>query len=223
MYWLHLSVVRKHLQSGLQSSAESCALSWAHLRVCSLQDIYLKRCKSRAAKIIKDSSHPGNRLFFYCHLESASGAWWQKLREEELLPPGHLASKLKLVISTWLNLINSKIFTILHHPYCCYVYTLYNLFAHSSCTSLLTLLFIKSTVLHIFFIAHFLLLYCLLLFIFYLYLCLFSCVVLHILHCPLSGPDLTYISLLIKFCIIEYVMNKTLNPWILLNNELTLS
>ncbi len=30
----------------------------------SLQDIYLKRCKSRAAKIIKDSNHPGNRFFF---------------------------------------------------------------------------------------------------------------------------------------------------------------
>ncbi len=29
----------------------------------SLQGIYLKRCKSRAAKIIKDSNHPGNRLF----------------------------------------------------------------------------------------------------------------------------------------------------------------
>ncbi len=29
----------------------------------SLQDIYLKRCKSRVAKIIKDSNHPGNRLF----------------------------------------------------------------------------------------------------------------------------------------------------------------
>ncbi len=29
----------------------------------SLQDIYLKCCKSRAAKIIKDSNHSGNRLF----------------------------------------------------------------------------------------------------------------------------------------------------------------
>ncbi len=29
----------------------------------SLQGIYLKRCKSRAAKIIKDSTHPGNHLF----------------------------------------------------------------------------------------------------------------------------------------------------------------
>ncbi len=29
----------------------------------SLQDIYFKRCKSRAAKILKDSTHPGNHLF----------------------------------------------------------------------------------------------------------------------------------------------------------------
>ncbi len=29
----------------------------------SLQDIYLKCCRSRAVKIIKDSNHPGNRLF----------------------------------------------------------------------------------------------------------------------------------------------------------------
>jgi len=33
------------------------------LRVCSLQGIYFKRCKSRAAKILKDSNHPGNHLF----------------------------------------------------------------------------------------------------------------------------------------------------------------
>ncbi len=30
----------------------------------SLQNIYLKRCKSRAAKIFKDSNHPGNCFFF---------------------------------------------------------------------------------------------------------------------------------------------------------------
>ncbi len=29
----------------------------------SLQDIYFKRCKSRAAKIIKDSNHPGKKFF----------------------------------------------------------------------------------------------------------------------------------------------------------------
>ncbi len=62
--------------------------------------------------------------------------------------------------------------------------------------------------------AHLILLHILIFLIFFyfnLYLCIFSCVVLHILHCPLSGPDLTYISLLIIFCIIEYVTNKTLN------------
>ncbi len=47
----------------------------------SLQDIYLKRFKSRAAKIIKDSNHPGNVSSFYCHLARASWAWWQKLRD----------------------------------------------------------------------------------------------------------------------------------------------
>ncbi len=36
-------------------------ISWSTLP--SLQDIYLKRCRSRAAKIIKDSNHPGNHLF----------------------------------------------------------------------------------------------------------------------------------------------------------------
>ncbi len=32
---VHLSVVWTRFQSGLQSTAESCALSWAHFRVCS--------------------------------------------------------------------------------------------------------------------------------------------------------------------------------------------
>ncbi len=35
---------------------------------------------------------------------------------------------------------------------------------------------------------------------------------LHILHCPLSGPELIYISLRIIFCIIVYVTNKK-EPW----------
>ncbi len=67
---------------------------------------------------------------------------------DELLPPGHQAPKLKLglITSKWLYLIISKIFIILHHPYSCYVYTLYNRFPHSSCTFLLILLFSKFTV-----------------------------------------------------------------------------
>ncbi len=68
----------------------------------------------------------------------------------------------------------------------------------------------------------------------YIYIYIYSCVVLllynkiltlffiflfyffYSLHCPLSGPDLTYISLLIIPCIIYHVTNKeTLNlePW----------
>ncbi len=110
-----------------------------------------------------------------------------------------------------LSLCPVKIFTILHHPYCCYVYTRYNLFAHSSCTFLL-ILTIQYTVLHILFYCTFYSLFFLIIFILYLYLYIYSSVVLNFLHYPLSGPDLTYISLLIISCIIEYVTNKqTLN------------
>ncbi len=112
----------------------------------SLQDIYLKRCKSRAAKIIKDSTHPGNHLF-------------------RLLPSVHI-----LFISI-----------------------------------LFILLFIKSHILflHILLVLHFSLFYCtfysLFLFFTYIYalvLCYFY-IIFILLHCPLSGPDLIYISLLI--------------------------
>ncbi len=99
------------------------------------------------------------------------------------------------------------------------LYAQYNLFAHSSCTSLFISLFIKFSVYcftHFIFYCTFTL-FSLLLFFFYLYLYIFSCVVLHILHCPLSRPDLIYISLPIIFCIIEYVTNKeTLNLLVLL-------
>ncbi len=89
------------------------------------------------------------------------------------------------------------------------VYTRYNLFAHSSLhIPAYIIISPQYTVLHI------------LLFIFsyyyynffFTYICIYSRVVLHILHCPLSGPDLIYISLLIILCIIEYMTNKkTLN------------
>ncbi len=67
-----------------------------------------------------------------------------------------------------------------------------------SCTSCFALFFI---LLHILLFISF----------FYLYIC--SCVVLllynlYSLHCPLSGPDLIYISLLIIPCIIYHVTNK---------------
>ncbi len=89
------------------------------------------------------------------------------------------------------------------------------------CTSLLfILLFIKSHILflHILLVLHIhYTFYSLFLFFTYIYIYICSCVVLllynfYSLHCPLSGPDLIYISLLIIPCIIYYVTNKeTLN------------
>ncbi len=105
------------------------------------------------------------------------------------------------------------------------VHTRYNPFTHPSCTSLLfILLFIKSqyTVFaHLICFALFILLHILLfiyLFFTYIYalvLCYFYIILIFILlHCPLSGPDLIYLSLLIIPCIIYYVTNKeNLEPW----------
>ncbi len=153
--------------------------------------------------------------------------------EEEFLPSGHQAPKLSLITSTGLNLINWK--NINYSPSSALllcVHTRYNLFAHSSCTSLFILIFIKSTVDCI---AHFILFHCTFYFLFYfyfiwsffhiflsysyLYLYIFSCVMFHFiffifLHCPLSGPVLTYISLLIIPCMIVYVTNNK-EPWTL--------
>ncbi len=103
--------------------------------------------------------------------------------------------KLGLITSTWLNLINSKIFTIIHHPYCCYIYiyiyTLYNMFAHSSRTHLLILLFIMSPV---YCIAHFIYYTYSSLFYFFLYSCIFSCIVLQYfaLSIKRTWPDLHF-------------------------------
>ncbi len=61
----------------------------------SLQDIYLKRCKSRAAKIIKDSTHPGNHLF--CLLPSGKRfrSMMAHLRVGSPLSAGHLPQTLQ--------------------------------------------------------------------------------------------------------------------------------
>ncbi len=92
---------------------------------------------------------------------------------------------------------------------CCYVYTLYNLFAHSCLYYYL--LSIRYTVLHIIFDCTF---YSFLFIFFtsffsYLYLFKFSCVCVTY-NCTVHGADLTYISMLLIFCIIMYVMNKIL-------------
>ncbi len=60
----------------------------------------------------------------------------------------YFANKLTL---TRLNIIISKIFTLLHHTYCCYVY----IPVQPVCTSLLILLFIKSTLYCIAYFTHY--------------------------------------------------------------------
>ncbi len=103
--------------------------------------------------------------------------------------------------------------TRLHIPlvYITIYYVPYTVFAHLTCfcTSCFCTSYLTCTsCFALFFIPlHFLLFISL----FYLYIC--SCVVLvlynfYSLHCPLSGPDLIYISLLIIPCIIYYVTNK---------------
>ncbi len=73
------------------------------------------------------------------------------------------------------------------------------------------LLVFAHLVLHILFCTFFILLHIYSSFFTSIYIC--SCVVLllynfYSLHCPLSGPDLIYISLLIIPCIIYHVTNK---------------
>ncbi len=106
--------------------------------------------------------------------------WTKQGNSGEISPPhGHRVPKLKLslITSTWLHLIISKIFTILHHSYCCYVF---NLFAHSCLYYYL--LGLQYTVLHIlysYFLPH-------------LYLCIFSCVCVTIIALSMERTALTF-------------------------------
>ncbi len=101
------------------------------------------------------------------------------------------------------------------------VHTRYNPFAHPSCSYYY---FLSPSILflHILFVfAHLIVLHFLFYCTFYSYfsfftiymlLCCYFYIIFILLHCPLSGPDLIYISLLIIPCIIYYVTNKeTLN------------
>ncbi len=97
------------------------------------------------------------------------------------------------------------------------VHTRYNPFAHPSCSYYYLLspsiLFLHILLFCTFYsIAHFTLI-SLFYHIYALVLCYFYIIfIVILLHCPLSGPDLIYISLLIIPCIIYYVTNKeTLN------------
>ncbi len=110
----------------------------------SLQDIYLKRCKSRAAKILKDSTHPGNHHF--CLLPSgkrfrsmmAKTEFLKSFKASSLRPSGSLTqtqSHKHLQDCYWIH-------TYSDHPYFLCTYP-----EQPVCTSLpfiFILLFIKS-------------------------------------------------------------------------------
>ncbi len=62
-----LPAILKTFYSGaIESVLTQCISVWygnvSNQDCKALQDIFLKRCKSRAAKILKDSNHPDNRL-----------------------------------------------------------------------------------------------------------------------------------------------------------------
>ncbi len=182
----------------------------------SLQDIYLKRCKSRAAKILKDSNHPGNHLF--CLLPSGKRFRSMMAKTERLrrsfFPQAIRLLKTNSVSYTFtrLNLLTAK-YSYSHHPYCCYVYIpgttrLHIPLAHPCSYYYLlspSILFCTSYLFSTSYsIAHFTL---------YLYSCLVYIYIYALVLCyfyllfvffalSLSGPDLIYISLLIIPCII---------------------
>ncbi len=187
--------------------------------------ILQQRCNaSNAAKaeLLKSSKTqltPVTIFSVYCHLASASGAWWQKLRDwggaSSLRPSGSLTQTLfhKHLQDSLLTVKNIHILIIRIAAMCTYP-------VQPVCTSLpsllFILLFIKSHILFctsylfctfLYSIAHFTLYFSLFTYIYALVLCYFYIICI-ILHCPLSGPDLIYISLLIIPCIIYYVTNK---------------
>ncbi len=115
-----------------------------------------------------------------------------------------------------------------HHLYCCYVYIPGTTRLHIPLIPCSYYYLLSSNILflHIFLfctfysIAHLLFISIFYLYIYALvYICdlgykvyIYFYIIFILLHCPLSGPDLIYISLLIIPCIIYYVTNKeTLN------------
>ncbi len=173
--------------------------------------------KAELLKSSKTQLTPVTIFSVYCHLASASGAWWQKLRDwggaSSLRPSGSL-TQTQFHKHLQDSFIDCKTFITLHHPYCCYMYIpgttrLHIPLAHPC--SYYYLLSLSILFLHILFVLHFFILLQIVLFtslfftyiyIYALVLCYFYLTFIYFLHCPLSGPDLIYISLLIIPCII---------------------
>ncbi len=152
----HLRQLRKFrvspaiLKTFYSGAIESVLISGSALP--SLQDIYLKRCKSRAAKILKDSTHPGNHLF--CLLPSGK-RFRSVMAKTERLRRSFFPQAIRLLTQTQFHkhlqdpllTVNILIFSLL------LLYVQYP--EQPVCTSLLfTLLFIKSQYTVFFFFAH---------------------------------------------------------------------
>ncbi len=124
-------------------------------------------------------------------------------------PAGHQAPKLKLslITSTWLHLIISKIYSLF------YIICIAAMFI--PCTTCLHILLAHPCLYYYLLSLQYTVLHILLFFIFYSSLLIFLPKFMYILlccvtyNCTVHWADLTYISLLIIFCIMEYVTNKT--------------
>ncbi len=105
----------------------------------SLQDIYLKRCKSRAAKITKDSNHPGSHLFI---LLPASILFIQYT----------VYCSAKCICTFYYSLFFILIFTLFFHTYI-YVYSLvfvtYNCNVHGADQTYILLLVIFCIIVYV--------------------------------------------------------------------------
>ncbi len=92
----------------------------------SLQDIYIKRCRSRAVKITKDSNHPGNCLFTLL----PSGKRFRSLMAKtERLRRSFFPQAIRLLNSNWteLSLLTSWWPSLTNHSQSVYTHTHYHL------------------------------------------------------------------------------------------------
>ncbi len=112
------------------------------------------------------------------------------------------------------NLIISKLFIILYHSYCCYVNTLYNLFAHSSFTFLLILIFIKFCTFNFTFYSLFFTSFLFNFVFFHTYIYIYFLVFVFHNNCTVLGADLTYISLMVIYSLHNRVCDEY-KSWIL--------
>ncbi len=153
--WNHILNKNAHDQSNIYIFHKKKKITfptYTTVQVCLCRTSTSNAVKAELLKSSKTQLTPVTIFSVYCHLASASGAWWQKLRDwggaSSLRPSGSLTQTQSH------KHLQDSLLTVKHpyshHPYCCFVYIpwttrLHIPLAHPSCTSLLfILLFIKS-------------------------------------------------------------------------------